>query len=198
MSLEDTAITEPGDRLGEAVLVYLQAMEAGLPPDRQRLLDDYPDLATELLAFFADQDRIDSCLAPFQDAPPWTPDETLDGYENLEVIGQGSFGVVYKACQKNPKRIIAIKFLKRFGPGEVQRFLDDSQYMVDLEHPHIVPVYEVGEHKGVPYFTMKLMEGGSLAKRLGRFQLPTAGTGGAPATGSRTTGKQRKLIKLRQ
>ncbi|HMF17954.1 MAG TPA: protein kinase, partial [Gemmataceae bacterium] len=198
MSLEDTAITEPEDRLGEAVLVYLQAMEAGLPPDRQRLLDDYPDLATELLAFFADQDRIDSCLAPFQEPPPWTPDETLDGYENLEVIGQGSFGVVYKACQKNPKRIIAIKFLKRFGPGEVQRFLDDSQYMVDLEHPHIVPVYEVGEHKGVPYFTMKLMEGGSLAKRLGRFQLPTAGTGGAPATGSRTTGKQRKLIKLRQ
>jgi WD40 repeat protein/serine/threonine protein kinase len=198
MSLEDTTVSEHEERLGEAVLVYMRAVEAGLPPDQQRLLDDYPDLAAELLAFFAVQDQLDSCLAPLQEPPPWTPDETFDGYENLEVIGQGAFGVVYKACQKNPKRIIAIKFLKRFGPGEVQRFLNDSQYMVDLEHPHIVPVYEVGEHKGVPYFTMKLMEGGSLAKRLGRFQLPTAGTGGAPATGSRTTGKQRKLIKWRQ
>src|SRR5262249_18978526 len=125
-------------------------------------------------------------------------DKTLDGYENLEVIGKGGFGAVYKACQKNPKRTIAIKFLQRFGPGEVQRFLNDSQCMADLEHPHIVPVYEVGEHKGVPYFSMKLMEGGSLAKRLGDFQLPTAGTGGAPTTGSRTTRKKRELINMKQ
>src|SRR6516162_7608783 len=105
MSLEDTAIYEPEDRLGEAVLIYLQGAEIGLPPDPQRLLDDYPDLAAELLAFFAAQDQLDSCLAPLQESPLWTPDETLDGYENLQVIGQGAFGVVYKACQKNPKRI---------------------------------------------------------------------------------------------
>lgn len=198
MSLEDTVVPEAEERMEEAVLAYMQA--GGRPPDRHQLLDDYPDLASELLAFFAEEDRLAMGLSPLLAEPRLPADDRLKSFGNyqvLEEIGRG-MDVVYKACQKNPNRIVAIKLLQRFGPGEVQRFLNDAQYMADLEHPHIVPVYEVGEHEGKPYFSMKLMEGGSLAKRLSDFQLPVAGEGGAPAAGSRPTGKQRKMMNMRQ
>jgi WD40 repeat protein len=93
---------------------------------------------------------------------------TIPGHTVLEVIGRGGQGYVYRARQARPNRLVALKVIgdvAAAGPAAVRRFLAESETVARLQHPHIVHVYEAGEHRGTPYFTMELVEGGSLARR---------------------------------
>ena len=98
-------------------------------------------------------------------------------YELLGVLGQGGMSVVYRARQRNLDRLVALKVLAKTEADtkELDRFRTEARALAALHHRHIVPIYEVGEQDGQPYFTLELIEGGSLAQRLrGQPQDPVA------------------------
>ena len=92
----------------------------------------------------------------------------IAGHDVLAELGRGGGGIVYRARQRQPRREVAIKMLPPtllVSPDMQARFRLEAETIASLHHPAILPVYSVGEHDGLPYFTMKLAAGGSLAAR---------------------------------
>jgi serine/threonine-protein kinase len=116
---------------------------------------------------------------PETQSPARSPEDTslpqVRGYEVEAVLGRGGVGIVYKARHRRLNRTVALKMLLAgayAGPQELERFLREAEAEAGLRHPHIVQVHDVGEHDGRPYFTMELVEGGSLAEKLRGTPLP--------------------------
>src|SRR5262245_29855849 len=101
-------------------------------------------------------------------------------YEVLEEIGSGASGVVYRARHRGLGRLVALKVLRspEVGPDEAERFRREAARAANLDHPNIAPVYEVGEHEGRLYCSMKLIEGADLSRAVaalwGSTALPTS------------------------
>jgi eukaryotic-like serine/threonine-protein kinase len=177
MSTEKTVAFDRDQRLEQAIAAYRQAVQEGAAPEQQEWLDRYPDLVAELAEFFADRPRLERPTEAAQGpAPPVEVQGRCFGdYVLLEEIARGGMGAVYKARQVSLNRIVALKLILA-GPlasvADVQRFRAEAEAAAHLDHPNIVPIYEVGEHQGQHFFSMKLIEGGSLEQAIGARQSP--------------------------
>ena len=93
-------------------------------------------------------------------------------FELIEELGRGGMGTVYRARDHVTGRIIALKVLQAHHlnePDLIQRFRSEVRAVTSLDHRHILPIHEVGEHDGIPFFSMKLATGGSLAQHLDNY-----------------------------
>lgn len=162
------------ERLCEILGAYYAASEGSAEPDREQWLKQYPEFASELRSYFTEQDRLRSLAGPLRTTAMGLAEASppFGDYELLAEIARGGMGVVYKARQVSLNRVVALKLIlagEFAGPAAVQRFRDEAEAVALLDHPNIVPIYEVGFEHGRHFFSMKYFEGGSLADRLDRF-----------------------------
>ena len=161
--------------------------QQGRQPDLEKVLRENPELAGELKSLWGavlvteemarTQRAVETTSAPSLGEMP--PDPSLPpsfgDYEVLEELGRGGVGVVYKARQRSLGRTVALKMLLRgelASASDTARFRSEAESAARLDHPNIVPVYEVGTQDGHPYFTMRYIEGTTLARRLASGPLP--------------------------
>ncbi len=175
--------SEREQRLERVLADYLHAVEAGTAPDRAELLAQHPDLAADLGSFFRNRDAMERIAEPIKQQMPEA--ETIGAtampgagatiryfgdYELLEEIARGGMGVVYKARQVSLDRLVALKMIlagQLASEANVKRFRAEAEAAAHLDHPHIVPIHEIGEHESNHYYAMQLVDGPSLAKHLG-------------------------------
>jgi serine/threonine protein kinase len=99
----------------------------------------------------------------------------VPGYVLLGELGRGGMGVVYKARQTRLDRLVALKMIRAgplAGAQEVARFLTEANAVARLQHPHIVQIYEVGEHDSLPYLALEFVNGPTLAQRVSGMPQP--------------------------
>ncbi len=130
--------------------------------------------------------ELGSLNAQSDQSPATVPDEIgalidrpamVAGYEILGVLGRGTMGVVYRARQRGLNRVVALKMIRgseHSGPDELARFRGEANALAELQHPSIVQIYEVGEERGQPFFSLEYVQGGSLAQKIGGVPQPPA------------------------
>lgn len=142
--------------------------------DVDEWLGRYPDCTTELLEFLNNQIHIGPIAAAFAE-PAAMPTCRIGDYEILEIVDRGGMGIVYKAFQRKLRRVVALKMIQQgqFCSPEVRRrFQNEAETVARLRHPNLVAIHEVGEHNGIPYFSMEFVKGRTLAdlSRQGRIR----------------------------
>lgn len=93
----------------------------------------------------------------------------IGDYEVLSELGRGGMGVVYKARHRKLNRVVALKMILAGGSNSKksqQRFLSEARAVAHLQHPGIVQIFDIGEHEGLPYFSLEFVEGSDLHKEL--------------------------------
>jgi eukaryotic-like serine/threonine-protein kinase len=171
-------------RLAALLDELTEAVRAGESPQLDQVARQHPDLADELRALWStvlvagaiagvSGDDLESA-----DAGPAAPlPSNLPDYELQEELGRGGMGVVYRARQKSLQRDVAVKLILRgtlASVDDLARFQAEAEAAGRLQHPHIVPIYEVASHQGHCYFSMQLVEGETVAGRLADGPLPAA------------------------
>lgn len=177
----DELLAELLDRMVEGI----RAGDAGGP---ESLIAAHPELEAELRELWVTAQIAEEC-ASFTDDGPGSREPAAepaggnsrpvpDGfgdYELLDEIGRGGMGLVYRARQKSLDRVVALKMILQ---GELaaetdrKRFRSEAELAARLDHPNAVPVYEVGEVGGQPFFSMRYIEGTTLARRIAEGPLP--------------------------
>lgn len=173
------------EELAELLAVLADRMRGGEVVDIFQVGEAYPHLAEELRQLWGavmvaqavgsgsrPEPSVSQAL-PF--AGPLALPFAFGDYELIDELGRGGMGVVYRARQFSLQRDVAVKMILR---GQLATELDRGRLQAEaaaaarLNHPHIVPVYEVGDFAGQPYFSMKFVAGETLAARLAAGPLP--------------------------
>ena len=175
--------------IGRIVKQYLEAVERGENPAADEWIARHPEFSQPLREFFASREQLDYLVGQTREQALFQP--TLMGggsqtdeatplrqslkyfgdYELVNEIARGGMGVIYRARQVSLNRPVAVKMIlsgELASPDDVARFRTEAEAAANLDHPVIVPIYEIGECDGQHYFSMKLIEGESLSQRLAR------------------------------
>lgn len=127
-------------------------------------------------ALSSDADAAEPVEGPqFSEIADGGPAGRFGEYELKREVARGGMGVVYEAEDTRLSRSVALKMIRGYvfsSPADRVRFRAEAGAAAHLDHPNIVPIYEIGEYQGQPFFTMKLIEGCSLADRLKDGLLP--------------------------
>jgi serine/threonine-protein kinase len=160
-------------------------LQSGCTPEE--VCADHPELLTEVKLRLRRLERVRAELdALFPESGSTGPDSgslprpgiilpKIPGHEVLAVLGRGGMGVVYKARNTRLNRPVAVKMLLAGAfalPRELARFRREAEVLAELGHPNVVQIYEAGDLDGLPYFTMELVEGGTLAEQLAGVPQP--------------------------
>ncbi len=183
-----STILDRDERLASLLEESLRRQKAGETIDWDRLGIDHPDLTEELRQLLAVGDfvagvaKISAVHTEKTLAFPTPVLESADSaiktvgeYQIAEEIGRGGMGVVYKAWDTKLKRFVALKMILRgehATGADLGRFRSEAQAAAGLSHPNIVPVFQVGEHEGKAYFSMKYVPGQTLSSRIKEGPLP--------------------------
>lgn len=164
---------------------YLVRERLGETPTAEELTSRFPELAT----IIRDQIGLHEALATLGNHPnnsssrthPGVPrvtgdpaeiGESIGDFEVLEELARGGMGIVYRARQKSLNRIVALKMIlagQFAASDEVRRFQFEAEAVARLDHPNILPIFEVNHQRGRHYFAMKFVEGGNLSSAAPRL-----------------------------
>jgi serine/threonine protein kinase len=180
--------TPPPDR--PALLRELLAVElahrrrSGQPPTLEEYQGRFPDHGELVAGVFrcgvpTRLERNQPAEMPTRDPPTEAPTDwpSIPNYEILARLDTGGMGVIYKARHLRFGVTLALKMIRtgRAATGEdLARFHVEARAIAALHHPHIVRIYDYGEHQGLPYFSMEFVEGPSLARQLAEQPLEPA------------------------
>jgi WD40 repeat protein len=132
---------------------------------------------TGYAALLSDQETFipEEGLGPPAPAQPSQGYPKVPGYEIVGTLGRGGMGVVYKAKHLGLRRLVALKMILHgdmASPSDLVRFRIEAQAIARLQHPNIVQIYEIGEFKGLPFFSLEYVDGGTLSRKIGGAPQP--------------------------
>lgn len=176
---EDEAERE--QRIALAMEAYLEQRDLGRSVSRTEFLHQYPDVAEELRARLQVLDilqgeqpesSVDDSSNAERDLGLTPQNSALGDFRLKRPIGRGGMGIVYEAEQLSLGRTVAVKvlpFASMLDDRRRRRFRNEARAAASLDHPNIVPVYFVGQERGVHFYAMQLIEGPSLAEMIKGF-----------------------------
>lgn len=186
-----TQTSTPRRELADILERYLADLERGAAPDRAAVLAAHPDLADELGPYLDSLDKLHLATQDLrtmrtlggQEAAEPTAKQ-IGEYKIVREIGRGGMGVVYEAHQESLNRRVALKilpFAAVLDQRQIARFRNEAQAAAQLHHPHIVPVFAVGQEHGVYYYAMQFIDGKSMEAAIHELRAvsgitPTQGT----------------------
>jgi predicted Ser/Thr protein kinase len=176
------------EKIDELMLLWEDARGQGREVSAAELCADCPELADELDQRIRAVVEMERVLGVRDFASPRTvlvggegngehtaePLPTIPGYEVVRVIGQGGMGVVYEAVQLLLGRRVAIKMISgpRLGPKLLGRFQAEAEAAARLQHPNVLQIFEVGQVRDRPFFSMEYVDGGTLAQLIAQEPIP--------------------------